>query len=173
MEIDCLKGYIGLSEDVEVASGLYLNALPGISTNSVNGIANSEQVDSAGVMEVIEKRSLLKFRTFFTRELNRCFQISKRDVVDCIICENKTLLAVSLWYLMGAELMLEKTKSERINRFTTIDKKSYQELSDEFMGDFFTELSVAVAGINIDESGCIDNEEVECNNILKVVYTQP
>lgn len=170
----CLKGYIGLSASIKVVdSGLYLNALPGITFSSIMGIVDDEQKDYDGLMIDIEARAIPKFRTFFTRELNSCFRLSKREIVECLICENRELLAVSLWYLMGSELMVEKIRSERTNRFTTVNKKDNQELSNEFMETFFTELGVAVAGIDINSSLCIAHDEIECNNILKVIYTQP
>lgn len=172
--MECLTGYIGLSESVgKVESGLYLNALPGVSLNSVNGIANREQVDYEGVFKEVEQRAINKFRTFFTRELNNCFRISKREIVECLICENRALLAVSLWYLMGAELMIERINSERKNRFTTVEKKEAQDLRDEFMDTFFQELSTAVSGIDINNSPCMIDEDIECTNIVTFKYELP
>lgn len=172
--MDCLKGYIGMSESVgEAESGLYLNALPGISMNSIDKIADCDQKDYEGVFKDVEQRSILKFRTLFTRELNQCFRISKRDIVECLICENRELLAVPLWYLMGAEFMLERKDSERTNKFTTVGKKGAKETYEEFMETFESELRTAVAGIDINSTPCIYHDEGEPNNIIKVIYSCP
>lgn len=170
--MDCLVGYIGLANGTAANSGLYLSDLPGISAESVAAIANGDQSDAEAVLHEVEVRAIAKFRTLFTREMNRCWRISNRSEIECIICENKELIAVALWYLIGAEMMLEKINSERVNRFTVTSKKDYQELANQFMNDFYTELQTAVAGIDITNATCIEKEAIP-NISIQTIYTKP
>jgi hypothetical protein len=180
MALDCLIGYIGLASSIGTAeSGLYLDALPDINLNNTKKIADSGQRENdvpsvEDVFNDVQQRSILKFRTFFTSELNRCFKVFKRDSIDCLICENKELLVVALWYLMGAEMLQERLGSERINRFTTVDRTRSKELQQTFMEEFFSELANAVPGIDIDGSDCFeDDEHPECTPFIKVIETCP
>jgi len=171
--MDCLKGYIGIDNVTAAESGLCLTALPDISIISINKIDPSDQEDYTAMMANVEMRTILKFRTLFTIEFNRCFRINKREVIECLICENKALLAVALWYLFGAEFMFEKVNSTRVNRFTTIDKIKAQKLRTEFEGYFFNELSVAVQGIDTESSTCIEFNEVPQGGLIQVVTSLP
>jgi hypothetical protein len=172
--LDCLTGCIGLASSVgEVESGLYLDALPDINLSNTNKIADGEQVDYTKVFRDVEKRTILKFRTFFIAELNRCFNVYRREAVDCLICENKELLAVSLWYLMGAEMLQERLGSNRINRFTTVDRSKTRELQEVFLDEFQRQLSTAVAGIDMEGSECFPHETPEHNRFIQVIETCP
>lgn len=155
--MDCLIGFIGLSgKGGEAAeSGLYVDALPDISIAFIEKLV-AENETAADLWQTIEKRAILKFRTLFVSEINRTHKISKIDVCECLICENKSLLATALWYLCGAELMYERATSNRLNAYTTIDRQKAKEMRDEFMKLFHEELSVAVAGIDIHSSECIE-----------------
>lgn len=172
----CLNGYIGLSSKTYtpstdpdfVHSGLFVDALPDISLNLLSKLTEIEENDFMELWTIIEQRAVLKFRTFFINAINQCYKINKVDICECIICENITLLATPLWYLLGAEVMFERYSSSRLNRFTTIDKPKAKELRDEFMDIFNRELSVAIAGIDIVESLCTPDEGVPCNNILSI-----
>ncbi|GHT33561.1 hypothetical protein FACS189434_07980 [Bacteroidia bacterium] len=178
--IDCLVGYIGLcSSEGTAQSGLYLDALPDINLYNTGKIADSSQKTENGtlspdaVFEDVQKRAILKFRTLFIIEFNRCFKEYNRTNIECLICENKVLLATALWYLMGAEMLQERLGSERINRFTTIDRQKTRELQQEFMQDFANELQMAIAGIDIEASACFENEMPECNADIQFVETCP
>jgi hypothetical protein len=172
--LDCLIGYIGLSSSVGTAgSGLYLDALPDINLNNTNKIADGEQIDYEKVFDDVQKRAILKFRTFFIIEFNRCFNIFKRDAIDCLICENKALFSVALWYLMGAEMLQERLGSNRINRFTTTDRGKTKELQGSFLDEFERQLSTAVAGIDIEGSECLKDEPHECGGFIQVIETCP
>ena len=170
--MDCLKGYIGIENTPAAESGLCLSALPDISVISINKIDPNDLDDYTEMMANVEMRAILKFRTLFTIEFNRCFRINKREVIECIICENKALLAVAFWYLFGAEFMFERINSTRVNRFTTIDKIKAQKLRAEFEGTFFSELAVAIPGIDIESSACIESE-LEHSSLITATYTLP
>ena len=158
--LECLTGYVGIMGCGGNApeSGLYINSLPGITLEMVDKIATSEQVTYIGVWKEVEKRGLLKFRTAFMAALNKCYQINERATVSCIACENKDLLATSIWYLLGREIMDERIYSNRINRYTTIDRDQAIELRDHYQVTFEEELAAAIQGIDVEHSDCIANE---------------
>jgi len=181
MILDCLTGYIGLASSVGTAgSGLYLDALPGINLFNILKIADSSQKNPSGeyspekVFSDVEQRAIAKFRTLFIIEFNRCFKLYKREAVDCLICENKELLSVALWYLMGAEMSEEFLRSDRINRYTTVDRQKIREQKDNFIESFSSELSVSVAGIDVNESACFeDGNQPECGGFIQIIETCP
>lgn len=164
--LDCLIGYIGLRSEVGNAdSGLYLDALPDINFVNTQKISDKDEKESQDdVFEKVEKRAILKFRTLFISEFNNCHKLFDRAIIDCLICENKELLAESLWYLMGAEMMHERLFSNRINRFT-LDRKKAKELKEEFLKYFYEQLHTAVLGIDLSASECL-NGEIECKQAI-------
>ena len=85
MTFDCLVGFIGLSSNVsgEVQSGLYADALPDISEAHVTKLVDGEDT-VAKLWAEIEKRAILKFRTFFIRAINEAHKISDRDRYSCL-----------------------------------------------------------------------------------------
>lgn len=175
MAFDCLNGLIGVKAGEvtpEPVTGLYVTSLPDITLLEIGKIVDSDQTPATGQKEWaklwgdVEKRAILKFRTLFLSELNKCHRISDLTVAECLICENKLLLATALWYLLGAELMFEKINSNRINRYTTIDKPKAKELRAEFMDLFHSELSVSVAGIDILNSECVEDIIIEEKNLI-------
>ncbi|MBN2787422.1 MAG: hypothetical protein JXQ69_03765 [Paludibacteraceae bacterium] len=175
MALDCLKGLIGVKAGEvtpEPVTGLYVTSLPDINLVEIGKIADSDQLPGEGQKDWtklwldVENRGILKFRTLFLSEINRCFRISNITIAECLICENKELLAVSLWYLLGAELMFERINSNRINRYTTIDKSKAKELRADLMELFHSELSTAVAGIDINNSTCMEDSIIEERNLI-------
>jgi hypothetical protein len=170
--MNCLFSYIGVSPSGgEVASGLYLTGLPGVTLTNLNKIAGKgqdDEQDADGVFKECEKRALLSFRSAFTAEINECYHISDIDVIECLMCENKEKLAVALWYYIGAEAMIERQGSDRLNRFTTIDRKKAGDLQSFFEQRGLFELKMAVRGISVDDSDCI-TRCVEHNNVIVTV----
>lgn len=156
-----LKGYIGLNSGTTAPSGLYVDALPDISLQVLEDIAN----ESGDVTwSQIEDRAILKLRTLFIAEVNKCHKIAKIDVCECLITSNKEILATALWYLLGAEVMLTRGASSRIN-MATIDRNKPKELRAYFEEQFKQELATAVAGIDIHASDCI-TENVPANDVI-------
>lgn len=170
--MESLTNYIGLSSKVsEVESGLYLDALPDISLTIANAITDKED-DTIEVWNTIQKRGILKFRTLFINAINKCHSIRKIDVCECLIEENFELFGIALWYLLGAEFMLERYTTSRINRFTTIDKAKAKELQASFMQVFTDELEIAINSIDIHETECTD-EVIPEHNIITTHYVLP
>lgn len=165
--INELKGYIGLSSKIAIAdSGLYVDALPDISVSFLEKLVNDEG-SVTDLWAEIENRALVKFRTLFIRELNVCHRISNVKVCECIARESKELLATSLWYLLAAEVSYERATSSRMNTYTTIDRQKAKEMREHFLAEFENELKIAVNGIDIHSSACI--EAVEAHDIISKV----
>lgn len=156
-----LKGYIGLNSDTTAPSGLYVDALPDISLQVLEDISHENEYDA---WSKIEDRALLKFRTLFVNEVNKCHKIAKIDVCECLITSNKEILATALWYLLGAEVMISRHATSRIN-MSTIDRNKPKELRAYFEEQFKQELATAVAGIDIHASDCI-HEDVPANDVI-------
>lgn len=156
--MDFLKGFIGLSsqDGVEAESGLYVDSLPGVSSEVIARVKDDrDEIDT--LWDKIEWRALLKFRTLFTAELNKTHKVHDQAICECLIRENRILLATSLWYLMGAEVMVERITSNRVN-VATINKNTPRELKDMLEDSFRKELSEAVLNIDVHASDCFDND---------------
>lgn len=173
----CLVNLVGIrvAEDGGKApeSGLYVTSLPDITLTEVARISKETEEDEDDQVDAVwadvETRGILKFRTLFISEMNKCYKVSKRDLAECVICENTLLLATSLWYLLGAELMWERINSNRLNRYTTIDKAKAKVLRGEFMELFHAELATAVAGIDVFTSECFETDCLEDNSMIHIV----
>lgn len=162
--LDTLKGYIGLlSGGSNADSGLYIDALPDISLQVLEDITTNEG-GSAETWTRIEERGILKFRTLFIAEVNKCHKVSDIKVCECLIVSNKEILATALWYLIGAEVMLTRRASSRIN-MATIDRNKPKELREYFESQFQKELSTAVAGIDIHASECLPSGCIEPRDV--------
>lgn len=161
--MECLQNYIGVkgcdapapSAEVGAFSGLYINSLPGVNLEVMESIADHEQETFLGVWEDVQLRGLKKFALAVKAELNKCYRITDKTVVECLVCEKKDEFAVALWYLLGVELMIERTSSTRINRFTTIDLDQAEKLKAEFYTEFSESLKDAVRSINPQDSPCV------------------
>jgi hypothetical protein len=174
--MDCLKGYIGILGCAAPAetpgSGLYINQLPGVSLEVIEGIADDEQETYLGVWADVEMRGLLKFALAVKAELNKCYRTTDKEVVACLICGSKDLFAVALWYLLGCELMIERSSSTRLNRFTTIDREDAEKLKVEFFTEFQAALIDAVASIDPTDNDCVEGC-AESNADIRFVESTP
>jgi hypothetical protein len=188
--MDCLQGYIGIQgcgapapaipvtlpegkTALDYFSGLYINQLPGVNLEVIESIADDEQENFLGVWADVELRALRKFALAVKAELNKCYSIYDPIVVSCIICENKDLFSVALWYFLGVELMIERSASTRLNRFTTIDIDQAEKLKSDFYTEFQAALSDAVSSINPNDSDCIEPGCVNCGGPVRYVEQTP
>lgn len=155
--MDCLTGYIGLkvcgTETSE--SGLFINSLPGISFESIEKIADSEQITYAGVWRDVQIEAQARFFVDVVDEITKCYQITPYCDYEEIICSNKLLLVNAWKYLLGNQLMLFRLYTSRLNRFTTIDLSQAAELRDLYQVEYERSLSQAVKLINV-SSCCLD-----------------
>lgn len=152
--MEYLRGYIGLSPDFgsEAESGLYVDSLPGISTDVISRIKDDRDDDDT-LWRKIELRALLKFRTLFVAEVNKTHKVHNQEICECLIRENKILLATSLWYLLGSEVMVERLTSNRTN-VATINKNTPREIKEMLEDNFRNELKEAVLSIDLHSSDC-------------------
>jgi hypothetical protein len=175
--VNCLTGYIGISPAVgEVESNLYLTELSGITLNNLEGIAEKqkEQPNFEAVFHDCEKRAVLSFKASFTARINDCYHICDSGLVECLVCENRERLAPALWYAIGAEVMIERQGSDRLNRFTTIDRKKAGDLQSFFEERYAYELNNAVKSINPNESACVEPDvEVEHKALVTFMEVLP
>jgi hypothetical protein len=158
--LECLTGYIGLysCDGLEPGSGLYINDLPGISSEVLQLITDPEEETFANTWANIEKRAILRFRTELLSQVNQCYQVNDMDVVECLACAYKDLLSVPLWYLLGNFAMIEALSSWQNSHLSTINRVSVEEIRDQYFVDFQRELAAAVKGIDVLNSDCIEKK---------------
>lgn len=81
-----------------------------------------------------------------------------------LICCSKKDFVYAWQKCLGYEFFDEITMSDRLNRFTTIDKKKALDRKEELQNDFSELLRDVLKGITIDQHDCC----VECNEPLTV-----
>lgn len=168
---DCLIDYVGLQACggvyEEPLSGLYINSLPGISLESIDKIADSEQITYVGVWDDVQQQAKVRFKIDFITEVTKCYKITRDCDYETFICDNLELLANAWRYLLGNQLMIFRIYSTRLNRFTTIDLEAAKELRDYYQVEYEKALSQAVK--LIDFSTCC----MECGGNPSYIYTLP
>lgn len=87
---------------------------------------------------------------------------------DKLVCQNKDLFVYPLWYLCGAEMMIERLNSNRVNEFTTIGLDRAAELYKDFMVEFDRSLTQLIDSITLDG----DDACLECNEKLQTVESR-
>lgn len=167
--LDCLIGYVGLKicGDETNISGLWINSLPGISLESIEKIADSEQVSYAGVWRDVQAEAQARFFVDVIDEISKCYQVSPYCDYEAIICGNKQIIGNAWRYLLGNQLMLFRLYTTRLNRFTTIDLKDAAELRDLYQAEYERSLTQAVKLIDV--SGCC----LECSGNPETVVWFP
>jgi hypothetical protein len=87
---------------------------------------------------------------------------SLRCSYDGLLCANRDLFAVALWYYLGAEMMRERMHSSRINKFTTVDRNKAIELKNAFDEVWQKELEVVVDAVDLNAENCC----LECTPLV-------
>lgn len=88
---------------------------------------------------------------------------------DGIVCNTKEVFTNILWYMLGAELMVERIYSDRLNRYTTIDLKRAEMLREEFENRLAHEMEATLDGIELTTwDGCI-----KCNDLVRLEHSLP
>lgn len=151
---------------------LFVNDLPGVSLAKVEALTDEEMETYLDVWNTITLRAMKKFEILVKAKLNQCYKLTDKVVVACLVCEKKELFDVALWYLHGAELMIEVTSTDEMNRYTTIDLEKAERLKEEFYSEFLSGLNDAVTGINPEDSDCIVSC-LQCNDSVKWVMQTP
>jgi len=106
-------------------------------------------------------------------ELNNTYGLSGQIGTNCgfenVVCANKQMVANALLYAHGAELMIERIFSDRLNKYTTIDLKRAQELQKYFAQTAAEELAAVLDGINMVTWDCC----IDCNDQVQLVHQLP
>ncbi len=172
--MECLVNRIGIKGCGAPTEGvqLYINHLPGISIENIDALADDEQETFLGLWDDVVLRTMKKFEILVKAKLNQCYKITDKTVVNCLICEKKELFDVALWYLHGTEMMIERTSTDVMNRYTTIDLEKAEKLKEEFYAEFSAALNDAIQGISPADSDCITGC-LECNDKVKWVTQLP
>lgn len=167
--MDCLRDYIGLKicGNESSASAMYINSLPGISLESIEKIADSEQISYAGVWRDVQDEAAARFYIDVVTELTKCFSLNPYCDYEEIICDNKLKLANAWRYLLGNQLMIFRLYTSRLNRFTTIDLDQAAELRDFYQVEYEKALAQSVQVIDV--SSC----ELCCGGNPETVYMLP
>jgi hypothetical protein len=89
------------------------------------------------------------------------YGISGRVAIHCsfekLICNNKAIFKNALWNAMAYEAMRERIYSERLNRYTLVDRDiARNEMAPEFLAEYQRELAQAVDAIDISDPCCIE-----------------
>lgn len=151
---------------VEGLPVLFINSLPGMTLENIAALVNDEQETFLGLWNDVVLRTMKKFEILVKAKINQCFKITDKTVIACLICENKELFDVASWYLHGTELMIERTSTDVMSRFTTIDLDKAERLKEEYYSEFLSALNDAVTSIDVSGSECISSC-LECNDTVR------
>lgn len=132
------------------SSGIYLNSLPGISIESIDKIADSEQVTYLGVWDDVQTSAVAQFKLDVMNEMSKCYSLSKDCDYSALICENIDELTLAWKYLLGVWLMIFRLSTDRLNFFTTIDRDQARELKDFYQLEYEKALKQGVLLMNTD-----------------------
>lgn len=187
MGIECLNNRIGIrgcdaptspasaegvTPVVAALPILVVNDLPGVTLQNINAIVEDEDETFLALWNKVVLRTIKKFEVLVKSKLNECYKLTDKTVVACLICENAELFDVALWYLHGTELMIERTASDTLSRYTTIDLDKAEQLKIDFYAEFQSCLDDAVQGINPSDSDCV-TDCVESNEAVRWVFQTP
>lgn len=147
----CMHDYIGIKgcSSPEGASGLLITQLAGLTLESMEKIAEKEQVNFMGVWKDVQDVAWTRLQKDFRRLIRRCFDLADDADTDGLMCDNQADFADVWMYLLGNQLMLERIYSSRLNRYTTIDKEAAIELKDYYEAQYEKALDEAVKSVKI------------------------
>ena len=157
---------------VEALPILFINQLPGITLENISALADDEQETFLGLWADVSLRAMKKFEALVKAKINQSHRITDRKIIECLVCEKKDLFDVALWYLHGTELMIERTSTDVMSRYTTIDLDKAEKLKEEFYTEFTAALSDAINSINPADSDCV-TDCVECVGFVHWVMQTP
>lgn len=154
----CLQNRIGIrgrGAATTPTPALYINDLNGVSLENIDALVEDEEQTLLKLWDTITKRVMLKFALRVKAKLNECHRITDSTVVECLVCEKPELFDAALWYLHGVEIMIERTSTDEMSRFTTVDYNKAERLKAEYYSEFDDFLSDAIKSINPADSVCV------------------
>ena len=164
--MECFNNYIGLSLCAGAyeapASGIYINSLPGLNIESIDKVADQEQINYLGVWADVQVNAVQQFRVDIIAEMQKCYQLNCDCDYDALICENLEVLTQSWKYLLGVWLLIFRINSNRLNRFTTVNIEQAKELKNYYQAEYdkFLAQSVLCMDISSCELCCGGNPQV-------------
>lgn len=132
------------------ASGIYLNSLPGISIENIDKIADSEQITYKGVWDDVQMFALAQFRLDVISEIGKCFKLNRDCDYNEMICDNIDELTLAWKYMLGVSLLIFRLNSDRVNRWTTIQREEAKELRDFYQVEYEKALKQGVLLMDTD-----------------------
>lgn len=157
--LTCFIDHIGLSYCEGVynapASGIYLNSLPGINIESIDKIADSEQITYLGVWDDVQKSAVAQFKLDVISEMTKCYKLNRDCDYEELICENIEELTLAWKYFLGVWLMIFRLTSDRVNRWTTVQRDEARELKDFYQIEYEKALKQGVQLMNT-STCCLD-----------------
>lgn len=150
--MDCYIDLVGVKGCGEMPAGGWINTLPGISLESIDSIADSEQITWKGVWDDIQKEASVQFKLDVISKINECYDINTDCDYEEIICkeENISALTVAWKYRLGVQLMIERLYSSRIN-WVTIAKEEAKELQAFYQVEYEKALKQGVKFIDLSD----------------------
>lgn len=85
-----------------------------------------------------------------------------------LVCASRDIFSVALWYYMGIEMMRERIHSNRLNKYTTVNKKEAQELLEDFTAMYENEMQTVIDAVDLNEHDCC----LECSGVITYVETE-
>lgn len=110
--MNCLKDYIGLQacSTTTPDSGVYVNQLPGIELEMIDGIADEQQVDFNGVWDDVQERAVRRLKTDLNAEFKKRYRLKNiTQSVDLGRLIDTTSTTVSAGDYRGVSLTLNKS----------------------------------------------------------------
>jgi hypothetical protein len=151
--MDCFIDYIGLSLCAGAydapASGIYINSLPGLSIESIDKIADQEQINYLGVWDDVQANAVQQFKIDVIAEINKCYSLNCDCDYVTLICDNIEMLTQPWKYLLGIHILLFRINSNRLNRYTTIDVNQAKELKDYYQAEYDKFLAASVLCMDV------------------------
>jgi len=164
--MECFVDYIGLSSCAGAyqapASGIYINSLPGLSLESIDKVADQEQINYLGVWTDVQANAVQQFKIDVMAEMNKCYELDCDCDYPALICENIEVLTQSWKYLLGIWVLIFRINSNRLNRYTTVNIEQAKELKDYYQAEYdkFLKSSVACMDISSCELCCGGNPNI-------------
>jgi hypothetical protein len=165
--MNCFIDLVGVREcNVDAPTGGWINELAGISLESIDRLADSEQVTFKGVWSDVQREAARRFQSDFMTAVSECYELNAYCDYEEMACDNITKLLPAWRYLLGNQLMIERLYSPRLN-FVTLSRDQASELKDYYQVQYENALKQASKLLLIDDC-CL-----QCDGVIKTVTWLP
>jgi hypothetical protein len=82
--------------------------------------------------------------------------------IDNFVCHRRDFFKESYWYLLGVEFCNERLHSDRINRYTLLNREQAVELRDQFDAEYKMKINAMIKGLKMD----YDDDCFVCNKAV-------